>query len=221
MPDVATDPHQAQRLGSTLRVIANASRSIARGLSTNKDLISSLKDIVGVLAIFGAGLWTILLTSQFRDTAPRLATVHQVQSWRLPDKRILVRIQVDVSNVGKVQVAPVNGILFAQPLMPLTIEQRELLASGRLIDDCVKNDGSRVAGCVAQQGIRVNEHDKSLLNLDGKDKSLEPGESNSYWKYMVLSPDTTTIEVYTYIDNPKENGRRGWARDSVVDLKPI
>jgi hypothetical protein len=194
--------------------------SAIQWLGSRKDAIAAIKDIFTIVALVVAGAWTILLTRQFRDTAPKLSTTHQVQSWRLPDKKLLVRVQAKVINSGKVLIYPVEGVLLVQQFLPLTGEQRKWLEQGRLIHDCVDDSGKRMEGCVPQQGLRFPGSKQVRFELSGIERSLEPGEENSYWRYLTLDEDARIVEVYTFFGSAAEKGRRGWSADSVLALKP-
>jgi hypothetical protein len=189
--------------------------------TSSKDIVGTLKDIVGIAALLVAGVWTYALTKQFRDAVPRLSIKHEVASWVLHDRSVLVRVDVTLLNSGKVLIKGLNGDIIVERLLPETEQQQSEYAEGKILFDCTGKDGRLFKGCISEQGLNLPAESKKDLPIEASDRTLEPGESESYWRYLVFDRAVRVVEVSTFIENPEAGRDRGWQLDSTHTLSPV
>ena len=195
--------------------------SLVQAFEKHKEAFASLQAIATIFAFAVGGFWTYLLTTQFRETAPKLAIKHSVSSWRLDDGSILLRVDSTITNAGKVLINGLNGKLIVLRLFPETTEQVANYAKGKVLFDCTDERGLALKKCVSEQGLKLPPSSKHELPIADAERKLEPGESESYWRYVPMDRSVRTVEVMTFIDNPATQGRRGWVFDDTHEVNPL
>jgi hypothetical protein len=186
-------------------------------LKANKDALEALQALATIVALLVGGIWTYVLTSQYRETAPKLTIKQSVSSWKLKDESTLLRVDSILTNAGRVRIEGISGTMIVLRLLPETDEQVTNLAKNKFYFDCEK-DGGGDKNCVPEQGLNLPASSKHSFEITDKYGNLEPGESLPYWRYLRFPNDVAAVEVYTYITKP---GARSddWVFDSVFDLK--
>jgi hypothetical protein len=206
------------RISGSLGKLRDLFASLGEALERHKDAFASLQAIATIFAFAVGGFWTYLLTTQFRETAPKLAIKHAVSSWRLDNGSILLRVDSTVTNSGKGLIKGLNGKLIVLRLFPETPEQAANYAKGKVLFDCTDDRGLALKKCVSEQGLKLPTSSKHELPIADAERKLEPGESESYWRYIPMDGSVRTVEVMTFIDNPDTEGRRGWVFDDTHEV---
>jgi|SRR5579872_1726432 len=198
------------------RSIQGLRRQVGAAVAGRKELFESLQALATITALAVGGLWTFLLTNQFRETVPKLGIKQSVSSWKLSDGSTLLRVDSTLTNTGRVQIRRVNGKMIVWRLLPETSEQKTEFRKGNILFNCREGTAASVPDCVPEQGLNLPSQSKVEFAI--KDlSSLEPGESVSYWRYEHLDADVRTIEVYTRIEKP--GAQDDWVFDQTFDLK--
>jgi hypothetical protein len=159
-----------------------------------------------------------VLTSQFRETVPKLAIKQDVSSWKLHDGSTLLRVDSTLTNVGKVQIKRVKGTMIVSRLLPETKEQAANYSVGNIFFNCRPVGKAAMPNCVEEQGLNLPSSSKTQLPFEDL-SGLEPGESVSYWRYVHLDADVRTVEVYTQVAKPGKTDE--WVFDQTFDLKRV
>ena len=188
---------------------------MGQAIEKHKDFLVAIQAIATTIALLVAGLWTYALTSQFRETEPKLAIKQDVSSWKLHDGSTLLRVDSTLTNTSKVRIAGVNGKMIIWRLLPETMEQAADYDGGKILFSCRDEHGKQIPECIPDQGLNLPQSSKKQFEIKDLTNNLEPGESVAYWRYLHFDGDVKTIEVYTVIEKP---GRK-WDFDSAYDLK--
>jgi hypothetical protein len=194
-----------------------------RALGINKDVVAAFKDIVTLVALVIAGVWTIMLTSVYRETNSRIEIAHHISHKSMPEHRSLLIVDVQATNTGKV--------LVRQDRISVAIFQM-LPVEGELLKKLLNPAGSaRKVPDGAWTEIFGDE-----FSLQGR--TMEPNEREQYVYEFVLDDSVKLVEVYTFLRDEvrsrpglfvwfKElthwqkavDHSYGWERRSIYDLQ--
>jgi hypothetical protein len=201
---------------SLTTTIRNWLSRLESALALRKDSIGVIKDIFTILALIVGGIWTWMLFSSYRESYPRMSIEHRIAHRRLSNDQILLIIDVNASNTGKVVVKPVVGWFAIDQILPLATEQLDRLKVGEL-----HPSWTSVVSDTWFRGLDL-----------GSEHYLEPGETETYHQELILRSSATTLRVYTFFSGkptvvaggqmaPHEATRSspGWGRYSVYDLQ--
>ncbi len=206
-----------EQVASTKRsFLDRTSAAIAR----HKDAAAAIADIVTIAALIAGGLWTYLLTKQFRNTVPRLAIKHEVGSWNLKDGSVLVRAETNLTNSGKVLIRGLKGDLLILRMLPETKKQADEYSKGRVLFQC-SEDAKASGNCVPEQGLNLPSESITKFQIADLERTLEPGETESYWRFVVLDKAVRVIEVHTFIENPDRSDGGGWTADTTHNISSM
>jgi len=190
---------------------------VINAITSRKDFFESLLAIATIIALVVGGAWTYKLTSQYRETVPKLTIVQKASSWRLRDGSTLLRIDSILTNAGKVKIEGVTGKMIVWRLLPETDKQAKDFETGNYLFSCKDERGNLYPNCVPAQGLNLPPESKAEFDMKYPQEGLEPGESQPYWFYFRSSGDVSTVEVYTVVTKPKKSNG-DWIFDSTFDL---
>lgn len=151
---------------------------------------------VGLAAVLGA-LWSIYLVLRHRETHPRLEIEHSVVVVRVDDQRILLRLDVILTNVGKVLVRIGAGSARLQRIAPCDEEE---IAH-------VEKDG----------GTNYPERDWPEETTRGRsdwETEIEPGETEQLCFDFLLPQTIEAVSLYSEFAD-KEERRLRWNKTTV------
>jgi hypothetical protein len=183
----------------------------------HKDLFAVVQAIATIMALVAGGIWTYALSSQFRETQPKLGIKQDISSWKLHDGSTLIRVDSTLTNTSKVRIRGINGKMIVIRLLPETDQQAIDYAANKILFDCKDEHGMPLPDCVPEQGLNLPPSSTHRLPIKDLTSDLEPGESVPYWRYVHLDGDVRTIEVFTSIEKPDRAGDE-WVFDSVFNL---
>ena len=171
-------------------------------LSTVKDIATIVQSIFTVVAVITAGVWTYWLFVRKRQKYPSAKIEHQISHRLIANGKVLLSVNVLVSNLGNVLLSLKEGKIRVNQMLPPQDELLDILTS---------SEGTRV----------TNWHLLSpLVNPIGyKGHEIEPGESQQFLFHYVIDANIQTILVYTYFRNIEKLRRNiGWALTTIYDL---
>jgi len=168
-----------------------------------------LKDIFTVVAILVGGIWSYLLFVRKRQKFPRANISHKITHKPIDDNKVLLHLDVGISNAGDVLISIISGIVRLHQIVPAPDELLSTIRSG---NDPISEE--------------KNEYDWPLIaerepKWEKRNFEIEPGETDHANFDFIIDNDIETIEIYTYLKNKKKRFREiGWNLTTIYDLRP-
>ena len=158
---------------------------------------------VGVAALLGI-IWSRFLWGRHREGYPWAKITHRIGTIPIGDHTV-VRLTVEIQNVGKVLMQIDKGHARVQQLLPCTDEQLRKLRDG---ENEAKNKPEL-------DWFQLGEKER----LDWK-VEVEPGESEELYFDFVLPPGVERIALYSHFENRSKHGRDelGWSKTTTHEL---
>lgn len=175
------------------------------GMSNWKDVAEIVQGFAIALAALLGAAWTIYLFLRHREKEPRTTIEHDVDITRLGEDHILVRLEVVIRNIGKVEIKIDNG--------KATIQQ---------LDPC-----DALSNLLDQKGERYPEREWPELDVRAKENwqlEIEPGESEYLHFDFVIPAYVKKVILDSYFTNEKKKGKDipiGWGKNSTHLLTGI
>ena len=177
-------------------------------MSAATDIFQIFEAAATVIAIIVGGYWTYILFVKRRIDFPRSNIEHRVTHRIISDRKLLLHVDVTISNVGDTLVQLVSGEMRIQQMVPppeevLTSlnEDRTPVEDGRTEVDWPLVDSRKITWAEGQFEI-------------------EPGERDEVPYDFFVDTDIETVEVYSYFQNARKVGRDiGWGHTTIYDLK--
>jgi len=166
------------------------------------------ENAIMALAIVVGGIWTYLLFIKHRERYPRATIEHIVQHRCLTDSHTLLRIEMRVSNTGKVLMPLAQGFVRAHTILPCDNQTLESLVCRKDETECY-NPPEGVWPLIGQANIPEGPHE------------LEPGESENFPFDFVIGREVQCICIYSYLSNRKKSKGKheiGWSTSTIHDL---
>jgi hypothetical protein len=178
--------------------------------------LSQLETIVGIggsvatmLALLVGGLWTYLLFVRKRQKYPRARLRHRITHRDIGLDKVLLHVDVMVSNTGDVLVSLVELVTRVQQVLPLPDRVSDNILAGK---DPVKRGTSEV------EWDELHSH---KLKWKQGECEIEPGDSQQISHDFILDAEMQTVEVYSHVTNESKRPRRlGWDLTTLYDLPP-
>lgn len=177
-----------------------------------KDIAELLKDAVEITAVIVGGIWTYWLFVQKRERWPKADLKHRICSWPISGDRQLIRIGVDIKNVGEVLLEIRRGFTEVYQLKPWPNE---------LTTPVIKEINFRHPG-----GTEFKWAKLAFLTLDGKPTEkksaneewpepdgydIEPGENEELFFDFIIPAGVELVSVYSRTENALLANREfGW-----------
>lgn len=171
-----------------------------------EDFLKVLEPLVIIAAIIIGGIWTYLLFIKNREQFPKADIAHIMDKVRIDDE-VLIRLTIEIKNLGKVKLPIESGEVRLQQIKPLSENISSAIESFKENKTENKSD------------IGWPLLDKRILKY-AKEKpyELEPGEKEHFEFDFIVDQEIETVQFYTHIENTfKENV--GWNYTSIHELK--
>ena len=176
--------------------------------------LSQLETVVNIggscattLALFVGALWTYLLFVRKRQKYPRARLRHRITHRDVGLGKVLLHVDVVVSNTGDVLVSLVESVTRVQQLLPLPDRVSEKILAGK---DPVKSGESEV---------QWDELDSHKVKWKKGDCQIEPGDTQEINHDFILGAEIRTVEVYSHVTNEaKRPSELGWDLTTLYDL---
>lgn len=162
-------------------------------------LADILADLATSIAVIVAGVWTYLLFIKNRERYPRATLENAASTLKLDEQSTLVRVQIRVTNSGKV-LLPVEDLeCRLLQVLPLVGSVQSKCEAGRTLLE----DGEHCIGWPMLFERRWSY---------GKGQSeIEPGESETFCCDFVIDPSVRVVRIYSHLANPSKAAAIGWA----------
>ena len=175
------------------------------------DIVSKILGIIANLFTIGAIIWgvywTYYLFVKNRQKYPRADVKHTLIQKYLGYGKILLHVDVEVTNLGDVLINLKSGEIRLLQVLPLC---------GK-IDEVLQGDEDPV-----EKGkTELNWYQLSLRELSfDKPCEIEPKESEAFHCDFVIKNDVQTVEIYSYFWNQhKANKELGWDCTTLHDIE--
>ena len=165
-----------------------------------------LTKIATIIAICIGGLWSYRSFFRERLAEPRLKIEQKIETLRLSDGRHLIKVFMNLQNVGSIHIKLGLWRLRAEQLLPLTPEAEKALQTQTAFTD---HTFPWRTVTEAKQGEFENE---SFL------VQLEPGETDQAVGNLAIPSDVEVVQIYSHFQLSKEQ-TGGWPATSIVDLR--
>jgi len=174
-----------------------------------KDWVDLIQGLLTIVAIGAGGYWFW----RRRQQLPRAKTSHEIQSWKLPDGRWLLRVCVTIENLGEILLELEHGFTRVQQMRPWP---------------------EKIESPPAKTLDRKTEVEWSLLvqmdvDFKNQQREIEPHESDMIPFEFVVTADVEVVVIYTYIRNKKKKFKQspftsqmkeiGWSVTTVHELQ--
>ena len=176
-------------------------------LSQLEQIANIMQACATVAALGLGGAWSIWLFLQRRARYPRASIEHLVTHKRIRDGKVLLHIDVRISNIGEVLLLLVLLETVIQRVLPLPAKVADSIMQG---SDPVPEGSTEVAWPL------MKSHRKEF----GKDEcEIEPGESQDIQFDFILGDHVQTVLVYSYLLNERKPERKlSWDSTTLYDL---
>jgi hypothetical protein len=153
------------------------------------------QSIITILAIVIGGLWGLWIYYSTREAFHKIEVNHKVENFYLTDEKILLRISITVSNIGKGYIELGQAEIRVSQILPLA--------------DC--DEDTEEIPCPKyriEKNKNVIKKDSSvafwpLLDSFKTDRRhLEPTEKDTIYFDMIVPSSTTLYQIYSYFPNP-------------------
>jgi len=176
-------------------------------LSQIEQMVSIVRDVATVLAIAAGGAWSYKLFRQKRQKYPRATIEHKITHRRVCYDRVLLHVEVVVSNVGDVLIELVESATIVSQILPLPADLKDRIAAGQDPVEEPKTDVDWPA-----LGSRENRWQK-------QDCEIEPGEVQGIQRDFVLDDDVRSVHVYSYVINEEKRSEElSWDVTTLYDI---
>ncbi len=165
--------------------------------------ISDIESIVTIIAIILGGIWAYLLFVKNREKYPKALINHEVQKVKF-ENEVLVRLTIQIENIGKVILPVISGDVWLQQMQPVNDSIKQAIA-----DFQNQNNKADIGWpIIAKRKFRYEKEN---------DYELEPGEIDKFEFDFLIDKSVKTIQFYTHIENV-EKSNKGWNYTSIHNL---
>ncbi len=180
-----------------------------------KDHIETIQAIVTILAVLVGGAWTYKLFIKERKHIPHANIEQKVSHIPLTDQVNLIRIGVDLTNMGNSRLVSRKCIIRIQQISPI------LPCEGH--EPCAVK---QVNAALKETERKEDRFSWPLLTervkIFGKPLDIEPGEKDVIDFEFVIPSNIETVRIYSYFRNEKKTKGKdevGWSVSTYYDFR--
>ena len=180
---------------------------IRQALETGRSCAAMVQCCATLVALAVGALWSYWLFVQKRQKYPRASIEHQITHRHIAHDKVLLHVEVVVSNTGNVLIELVESATVVSQVLPLPTEVREKVVA---MQDPVEEPKTDIDWPILDS--RENRWAKD-------DCEIEPGESQGIQRDFILHGDIRTVEVYSYLMNEwKRKKELSWDLTTLYDI---
>jgi hypothetical protein len=172
-------------------------------LKYSKDAAATIQSLATIVALAVAAWWVL----RRRRTYPRANFTHLVTHVALNDELNLIRLAVEIENIGDVLLRLDESSAGLQQVVPVPDQLRPALQARTALI------GS------SQSEIEWPFLDARRRNLIGR--YIEPGESAAFHFELFASRSVRCVLVYSYFRNVTRPGDQGWNTSTLYEIKTV
>ncbi len=158
-------------------------------ISIEAGWLDIIQSVVTIVAFLIGGFWTYKIYKQKRQKYPRAEIEQQVQSRVLPDQRILLFVDIKLTNIGEVLITPKSLFSQVEKILPLDQQDGDFYTLDRAKGE------TELPWQWAKGGERMEK------KYEGRNVEIEPGESESFHFEFIIAEPIETVKIYSYINN--------------------
>jgi hypothetical protein len=188
-----------------------------------KQIAESVKPAIEIAAIIIGGVWSYLLFIKNRQSRPKAKISHLIYSERLNDKKMLLRVELKISNIGNVLLQIQSCKTWIQRVTPLYEDQLKLIQDGNSLVDEGKHEADW--GLIDGVEILYKENKAAVKKSDIKTvvenfvPQIEPGEEDFIYFDFIIDANVQTILIYSYLRNFSIRRRDfGWSLCTIYNI---
>lgn len=171
------------------------------------DEIRVVADIVQIAAIIVAGLWTYKLFIKGRQHFSRALIKNEINHFMLDKNRRLIRLVIEINNVGNIAIYPTKGHSSIQQIFPITHKALKEIESKSFMN-----------------GIDPPEIDWDVLeeadfDLAQDESILEPEETMRIPMDFIIPGDAEIIQIHSMIYSGNGKDEIYWDDTVIVNMK--
>jgi hypothetical protein len=173
-----------------------------------KDLSEVLKNYATIVAFIIGGIWVYITFIRKREKYPRANVIHRVIHKNIDDKRILLKVMIDIHNTGGTMMHLNRRLVRIQRMVPWPIEALKPV--------CLKKERTE------EQESEIQWPLLGEVDLSGKEQrcEIEPGEKEEFDFDFVIDSKIKSVVIYSYLKNRKKGRKEiGWNKTSIYDIK--
>ena len=175
----------------------------------SRELAAIAQSSVTAFAIIAGGLFAAYKLKVFRDFETHLTITHDIPHRPVSDSYIHISVSVTLHNSSRVKVDIVDGIFRLYHVAPLSDEQVEQLYL----------EMSETGSILELEWPVICE---SRFARGEGETYVEPGEFHQETIDFIVSSDTKSVVVYTFVGDSRYSmalqGQRGWDLSSVYEI---
>jgi hypothetical protein len=177
-------------------------------LSAIATIANFLQSAFTVIAIIIGGVWSYMLFVSRRQKYPRAKIEHQVAFRPVVSGKLILNLDVTITNQGDVLLSLVSWEIKAKQMLPPT----EQLAQFLLLEGKEKSPTAPEVIVWDMIATRKDEHKKGLFEI-------EPGEQHQFHLDFLINADVSTILVESFFNNAAKRGKPvGWSLTTIHDI---
>lgn len=205
-PTPSNTPSVQQTLDAVETRVADLDKRMS--ISSWRQKTDIAQNIAVVLAAACGGGWTLWLFQQHRQRFPRARIAHRITHRQIGDGRLLLHVEVVVSNIGDVLVSVISLETTVHRMFPM---------QGEFLDGAIKGE-NRVPGRESEIAWPLIDSDEQEWNKG--DCEIEPAESQQILHDFIFdADDVTTVQVYSHVENERKRDRElGWELSTIYNL---
>ena len=180
-------------------------------------VITQLNQIGTLIAFIIGGLWVAYKATTFRWYQQKVNVTHNCDFIKRAGKKYIIRLGIDLENVGRVKVSPIEGYIMLYNLDKVSIDT---LSSKEW----------------ANNGVAIKDID--IQDFEYIPNHIEPGESETAHTLITLDCCPSKMEFYSHIENqsfwvrkkkfysklkklfnlPADQNSYGWNKSTIINF---
>jgi hypothetical protein len=176
------------------------------------DVVSTLAQIIQVLAIISTGIWVVYVFAQTRENKSRVEIINDITSFPATSQVNILHVSTIIKNIGKVAVNPLFAEVKVQQVCPLA----QCLGSDDLGRPCPKdaiNNNADPSSGIYQDFPWPELGYKSAL-FPKNHMVIEPGEETTRAVDFAVDQSAQLVRIVTFISE-KKDGSSGWPSEAL------
>lgn len=181
--------------------------TVLNWLKNNASFFDIAKNVFTIIAFIVGGIWSYMLFVKKRPKYPCANITHCITHRPITEKKILLNVDVGISNVGAVLLS----------LVPVETRLLQVVPPPSDVLDDVKRGINPVKN--GEKEIQWPIIDTQIANFEKGRFEIEPCEQDHLYYDFIVGNEVESIEVYTYFKNETKGNREiGWGLTTVYDL---
>lgn len=169
-----------------------------------QNLLQNLESVATILAILIGGVWTYILFIKNREKFPKADITHRIEKINRKND-VIVRLTIEIKNLGKVKLPVKSGEVRLQQIKPST----------STVIDAIERFQENKNAKKREIGWPILE--ERLFSFEKDEYELEPTEKEHFEFDFILDQEIDVIQFYTHIKNVFK-ADKGWNYTSIHEL---